>query len=141
MPGLIKNDQMKRVPKDWGWELWIVNNDLYCGKILFLKAGHWCSHHYHRVKDEVLYVNEGAIVMASDTLPGSQLRYDLMTVGTGWHVVPNTPHQMYAIADTYIYEFSTHHEDSDSYRLSRDLQIPKEELQKLETLWRLGENP
>ena len=29
----------KHVPKGWGYEKWIVNNDKYCGKLLFFNKG------------------------------------------------------------------------------------------------------
>ncbi len=36
---------------------------------------------------------------------------------------PGVKHQMQAITDTVIFEFSTHHEDGDSIRTTRDLVI------------------
>lgn len=44
------------VPKGWGFEKWIVNNEKYCGKILFFVKGKKCSYHYHEIKDETFYV-------------------------------------------------------------------------------------
>ena len=43
---------IKFVKKGWGYEKWIVNKDLYCGKLLFFNAGKKCSWHYHVKKDE-----------------------------------------------------------------------------------------
>lgn len=123
--GLIEG---KMVPKDWGYEWWIVNNDLYCGKILCIKKGSCCSLHYHKIKDEVLYVQDGKMVMITTALDGGDKKVYTMMPGNAWRMLPNTPHQMYAVETTYIIEFSTHHEDSDSYRLSRELQITEEEL-------------
>ena len=37
-------------PKGWGREIWIANNDLYCGKILDIRKGKKCSLHYHKLK-------------------------------------------------------------------------------------------
>jgi len=54
---------MKTVDKDWGRELWIVNNDKYCGKILELNKGYRCSIHYHKIKDETFYILEGRVLM------------------------------------------------------------------------------
>ena len=34
-------------PKGWGDELWITNNEKYCGKILRFKKGSAFSMHYH----------------------------------------------------------------------------------------------
>ena len=33
----------ERHEKGWGYELWIVNNNLYCGKILHFNNGKKCS--------------------------------------------------------------------------------------------------
>jgi hypothetical protein len=33
---------MRIVPKAWGREVWIVNSDLYCGKILEIGKGKRC---------------------------------------------------------------------------------------------------
>ena len=49
--------------KGWGYEKWIVNNDLYCGKILFFERGKKCSWHYHKVNDETFYVQSGEILL------------------------------------------------------------------------------
>ena len=49
----------ERVEKPWGHELiWALAED-YCGKILFVRAGHALSLQFHRVKDESWYVLEG----------------------------------------------------------------------------------
>ena len=40
------------VPKGWGEELVIENNELYCGKILRFNGGCKFSMHYHMNKDE-----------------------------------------------------------------------------------------
>lgn len=131
---------MKYVPKSWGWERWIINNDLYCGKILVIRKGCHCSFHYHKIKDEVLYVENGEMVMVTNTLAGDQRRLDRMVPGMAWHMTPGTPHQMYAVEDTFIHEFSTHHEDSDSYRVSTELQFTQEELCDLVRLKTNGSN-
>ena len=52
---------IKFVPKKWGYERWIVNNDLYCCKELFVAQGHGCSIHYHKNKFETFYIKKGMI--------------------------------------------------------------------------------
>jgi mannose-6-phosphate isomerase-like protein (cupin superfamily) len=47
------------VPKGWGRELWIANNDLYCGKILEIRKGKSCSLHFHKLKTESFYLRAG----------------------------------------------------------------------------------
>ena len=51
----------ERHEKGWGYELWIVNNNLYCGKILHFNKGKKCSWHYHKVKQETFYVQKGKL--------------------------------------------------------------------------------
>jgi len=48
-----------KVPKGWGEEIIICNHELYCGKIMRFKQGAKFSMHYHMIKDETWYVNEG----------------------------------------------------------------------------------
>ena len=50
-------------PKGWGHEKWIVNEEKYCGKLLFFKAGKRCSWHYHKIKDETFYVQSGELMV------------------------------------------------------------------------------
>ena len=47
------------VPKGWGHEIIFENNELYCGKLLVFKKGCNFSMHYHLIKDETWYVQEG----------------------------------------------------------------------------------
>ena len=98
------------VPKTWGEEHWIVNKE-YCGKKLVLKKGHRCSLHYHKAKDEVFYVTKGRIFLE---IGGEEL---ILETGDHRHVAPGTIHRFTGLADAEIIEFSTHHEDSDSYRV------------------------
>jgi hypothetical protein len=47
------------VPKGWGKEVIIENNELYCGKLLCFNEGAKFSMHYHMIKDETWYVDKG----------------------------------------------------------------------------------
>ena len=40
------------VNKLWGYEIWIENNEKYCGKHLHVVPGKKCSVHYHKDKKE-----------------------------------------------------------------------------------------
>lgn len=126
MSGLVLPNDMKYVSKRWGWELWICNSELYCGKLLFVKQGHHLSFHHHNIKDEVLYVHSGRMwMMWAD--PVQQVE---MPPGYAFHAEPKTKHQMQAIEDTLIIEFSTQHFDEDSFRTTVDLltdHMPTEE--------------
>ena len=50
MKPLINNTKI--VEKGWGYELWIINNEKYCGKSLFFNENSKCSMHYHLKKEE-----------------------------------------------------------------------------------------
>lgn len=106
------------VSKVWGWEDWLWNDENYCGKRLFLKSGHRCSWHYHVIKDEVLYVQSGMIIMRYSQQDDPALASEIiLREGMAFHVEPGMRHQMSAVVDTMIFEVSTHHEDLDSIRL------------------------
>jgi len=117
--GLIKPNDMNFVSKPWGYELWICNSDKYCGKKLFIKQGRHLSYHHHKIKDEVLYVESGQIRFTYDDSDGA--KSIIMPAGYAFHVLPGVVHQMQAISDTMLLEFSTQHFDDDSYRVTRDL--------------------
>ena len=120
MSGLIKPNDMKFVPKSWGYEVHIVNNEKYCGKKLFIRQGKWLSYHYHEIKDEVLFVESGRVYF---TFGSSEQDFRSIEMGPGqaFHVQPGLIHQIQAVEDTMIFEFSTQHFDSDSHRTSLEL--------------------
>ena len=50
---------VRRVEKPWGHELIWALTDTYCGKVLFVRAGHSLSLQFHREKDESWLVQSG----------------------------------------------------------------------------------
>ena len=109
---------MTYVKKGWGHEKWIVNNEEYCGKLLFFYAGKRCSWHYHKLKDEVFYIQSGAVkIKFSEGDDINQAEEIMLTAGQNFHVYRGLRHQMIALEDTELFEFSTQHFDSDSYRV------------------------
>ena len=111
---------MKHVPKGWGWERWIVNNEEYCGKLLFFEKEKRCSWHYHVLKDEVFYLQSGLIIVKySDGDDLKSAEQIVLTPGENFHVYRGLRHQMVAIEDSELFEFSTQHFDNDSHRIIR----------------------
>ena len=109
---------IKFVPKGWGFEKWIVNNEEYCGKLLYFVKDRRCSWHYHKIKDEVFYVQSGKILVKySDDDDLNSAKEIILSAGDNFHVYTGLRHQMIAIEDTELFEFSTEHFDSDSYRI------------------------
>ena len=123
---MIKEQKMltfmpiKFVSKGWGFEKWIVNCKQYCGKLLYFVKGKRCSWHYHKIKDEVFYVQSGKILVKYST--DDDYRYAqeiILEPGDNFHVYTGLRHQMIALEDTELFEFSTQHFDEDSYRLMK----------------------
>jgi len=113
-----QNDQIKFVPKGWGYEKWITNGPLYCGKILFFCKGKMCSWHYHENKDEVFYVHTGNLYVYWGMSDDYEMAYlKVLKAGDKFHVPTGMRHRMEAIEDTTVFEFSTQHFDEDSIRL------------------------
>lgn len=121
MSGLIKQENMTFVEKSWGWERWICNNELYCGKILFIEKDKFCSFHYHKLKSEVLFLESGKMLFNYSYGSFDLINQIEMNSGDAYHVEPGFIHQMVALEDCTIIETSTQHFNSDSYRITSDL--------------------
>jgi len=116
----FSTQKIKFVPKGWGFEKWIVNNEEYCGKLLYFVKGKKCSWHYHKLKDETFYVQSGVIIVRfSDDDDLENANSIVLRKGDNFHVYRGLRHQMEAIEDTELFEFSTQHFDSDSYRIEK----------------------
>lgn len=126
MAGLV--DKMTFVPKTWGNEIWVTNNEKYCGKVLSLDRDKYCSYHYHLIKDEVLLVTEGRVLLIYSVAPIKTYNRELidspgfkqtvLVAGQAWRIEPSVVHQFYGLTDAKITEFSTQHLDDDSYRIT-----------------------
>jgi mannose-6-phosphate isomerase-like protein (cupin superfamily) len=106
-----------KVPKGWGEELIIENNDKYCGKLLIFKQGCKFSMHYHMIKDETWYVDKGEFLYRWIDTETAEVHEQHLHVGDTVRQRPGQPHQLEAITEGTIFEVSTTHSDSDSYRV------------------------
>lgn len=106
-----------RVPKGWGEELIIQNNELYCGKLLIFKAGCKFSMHYHMIKDETWYVETGEFIYRWIDTETADVHEQKLVPGNIVRQLPGQPHQLEALTDGKIFEVSTQHFDEDSYRV------------------------
>ena len=105
------------VPKGWGEEIIIENNELYCGKVLIFNQGCKFSMHYHMVKDETWYVEYGEFLYRWIDIETADINEEKLVEGDVVRQRPGQPHQLEAISNGRIFEVSTHHKDSDSYRV------------------------
>ena len=108
------------VPKGWGREVWIANGDLYCGTILEINKGKKCSLHFHKIKTESFYLRAGRLkVRVMETDDSKVVEEFELKAGDCMDVPRGLVHQMEALEDAELFEFSTQHFDSDSHRLER----------------------
>ena len=105
------------VPKGWGEEIIIENNELYCGKILIFDAGCKFSMHYHMDKDETWWVEYGEFIYRWIDTETADVHEVKLEEGDVVRQRPGQPHQLEAISNGRVFEVSTHHEDTDSYRV------------------------
>ena len=111
---------IKFVPKGWGFEKWIVNCEEYCGKLLYLVKGKKCSWHYHKLKDEVFYVQSGKVMVKfSEDNDIESAESIIISKGENFHVYRGLRHRIIALEDTELFEFSTQHFDEDSIRIEK----------------------
>ena len=118
----VKIQTPKRVEKKWGYELWIHNDTDYCGKLLvFNNSGDKFSMHYHMIKDETWYVQNGAFQFDWIDTENGERCYTQLQKGDIVEIKKGLPHQLTALLDeSTIFEVSTEHFDDDSYRIYRN---------------------
>lgn len=113
-------DTIEEHLKGWGRELWIVNTNGYCGKILEFEKNKRCSFHYHLLKDETFYLQEGCIELVTswenDIENADRI---ILNPGDKYHIPQGLRHQMIAHKSSKLFEFSTTHYESDSYRINK----------------------
>jgi mannose-6-phosphate isomerase-like protein (cupin superfamily) len=105
------------VNKGWGYEIIIENNEKYCGKILHFNSGGKFSMHYHLLKQETWYVQSGKYKFLYINTTNADLKEINLNPGD---IVTNyigQPHQIICLEEGDIFEVSTQHFDSDSYRV------------------------
>jgi mannose-6-phosphate isomerase-like protein (cupin superfamily) len=110
-PNLHTLDQwafdVRKVEKPWGHELIWALTGVYCGKVLFVKAGHSLSLQFHREKDESWLVQSGRAKLELGEVGDTILKEEIVVAGAAFHYAPGTVHRVTAIEDTTILEVST----------------------------------
>jgi quercetin dioxygenase-like cupin family protein len=114
----------KKIDKVWGYEEEIVNTSEYCGKFLYLDKGKRSSLHFHKIKDETFYILSGKVLMEVE---GNE---KVMIEGDSIRIMPGQKHRFSGLNDSVIIEFSTHHEEDDSYRDELSGDVPEEIMEK-----------
>ena len=107
------------VPKGWGHEVIFVNNDQYCGKILHFNKGAKFSMHFHLIKKETWYVSAGKFLFKYINTKNADIIETTLEIGDTVTNEIGEPHQIICIEEGDIFEVSTTHADSDSYRVMK----------------------
>lgn len=107
------------VDKSWGHEEILVNNDEFCGKLLKFNKGAKLSLHYHLLKREVFFLQVGKMIFTYFDLTKAERITKELNGGDAIHIPRGCPHKLEAIEYSVIIEISSHHEDSDSYRIEK----------------------
>lgn len=118
---------MQKVEKGWGYEQWAHNDEKYCGKVLVFQKHKTCSMHYHKLKTETFLVFEGKVLLQySDDDELKNVKQIILDQGSVFEIPAGLRHQIFALEDSRIIEFSTQHYESDSYRVFLGDSIQKE---------------
>jgi len=108
----MRKEEIKQVPKVWGEELWLVNSDKYCGKLLTINKGAQSSYHYHKIKEETFYCLYGQVTLV---IEGKTFVMDSMA--SPKTIEAGEKHSFKGIKSSVLLEISTHHDDEDVVRL------------------------
>jgi mannose-6-phosphate isomerase-like protein (cupin superfamily) len=85
---------------------------------LEIRKGKRCSLHFHKLKTESFYLHSGRLrIRVRETADCGQVDEFELAAGECMDVPPGLVHQMEALEDAQLFEFSTQHFDTDSYRL------------------------
>jgi mannose-6-phosphate isomerase-like protein (cupin superfamily) len=102
------SNEVMRVEKPWGHELWWARTERYVGKLLHVRKGHSLSLQYHRVKDETIFVQSGLLLFETRAAgTDGPLQKLEMGPGAAFRVTPGTIHRMTGLEDCDIFEVST----------------------------------
>lgn len=112
----LKNPEI--YTKGWGHELWVHNDEKYCGKLLVLLKGKRCSLHFHVKKHETFCIIRGLVQIELIHANGKKETLT-MPPGAAIEIPPGLVHRFTGIEDSEIAEFSTQHFEEDSYRIER----------------------
>jgi len=96
----------KVVTKPWGKEVWLVLNEFYCYKRLYISAGTRSSLHYHNEKHETGFIISGEFELWLENDSG-EIEKKNLKAGDFYTVRPNKKHRLLGITDVLIQEVST----------------------------------
>jgi mannose-6-phosphate isomerase-like protein (cupin superfamily) len=91
---LFLNKRERRIiQKPWGWIDWIHNGD-FCGKVIYMKKGRYCSRHYHNNTEEVAYIEDGEAQLAYQNVEQDDIQFNDLQSGDAIKIAKPTKHQL-----------------------------------------------
>lgn len=105
--------------RGWGYEVWIENLPEYCGKILHLHKGKRGSLHFHTNKMETMFLQAGRVCLRFIDTETAKEYEIVLDPGDSIRIPRGQPHQIIALEESDLYEFSTMHEETDSHRIAK----------------------
>ena len=114
---------IKTIPKKWGTEEWVVNDE-YCGKVLTFLKDMTSSIHYHKNKKETFFIILGGVHIESSPVKDFMKNRKFVKRVTlykwmSFTLLPFTVHRITGIwSRNVIIEISSHHKNSDVYRIN-----------------------
>jgi len=112
----MKKLKLKTINKSWGNEIFVWNKGR-CTKIISIERGKDCGWHYHKLKDETIYVLTGSVLIMYSTKDDLKFSCKVMLKAKeAIHIPEKLRHQVFSLEEnTVIIESSSTHYDSDCY--------------------------
>ena len=99
----VHKEYANKTDKPWGYEKILINTEKYLTKELFIFEGYQTSFHYHKKKDETMYIMGGSGYVEFDHHKENFTRNDAI------RIEPNISHTIVATENSVLYEVSTPH--------------------------------
>lgn len=126
----MKEKERIWIPKTWGGEDIIFNSPLYCGKRLIFVKNKRLSVHFHKIKNETFYLNEGKVelkyyddpeidklINCWQDLDNLNIETIIMNPSDSFDIPVGRRHTLKALEDSVVIEFSTQDFTDDSFRI------------------------
>ncbi|WP_458405216.1 sugar phosphate nucleotidyltransferase [Methanobrevibacter sp.] len=97
----VKKEYENKIDKPWGYEKVLIYTEKYLTKELYLKEGYKTSMHYHKQKDETMYIISGAGYIEFED------RKEYFSKNDSIRIEPNVVHSIVATENTVLHEVST----------------------------------
>jgi len=116
---LIKLNNPTTIIKKWGKEDVFFNDQDLCLKRMVLRKGYKSSLHFHKQKKEIFRIESGRMCLEWIDTTNGTLYTECLGPNDTILLEVGTPRRFYTseASGCVFIELSTHHEDSDSYRV------------------------